>query len=209
MAGMMMAGATGPQKRKSEEIMGESSSILNQPVDPNAPPEGFYTSFTENEHSFADPQIGGVAVALGHGSILFEVAKKELHSTTALKQPDRRDPKRISLVFYQHKNLNFINHGFDEWDRRLAAKKQGKPDTVATQRAAVAKQKFEIKFPLVRALPMADEWLHVPTKRALTQGTQVVIYEMTKLECKTVDSKQAPTLDEKKGENSSSSQDSF
>lgn len=91
-----------------------------------AVPEGYYTQWSENEAAFADGQIGGVAVALGHGSIIFEVAKKELHATTALKRPDRRDPKRISLVFYQHKNLSFVNHGYDEWDRRLAAKKQGK-----------------------------------------------------------------------------------
>ena len=53
------------------------------------------------------------------------MAKKELHSTTALKTPDRRDPKRISLVFYQHKNLALPDHGFNSWHRKIAAKRQG------------------------------------------------------------------------------------
>ena len=63
------------------------------------------------KEALQNPEMGGVAFSLPHESLLLEVAKHELHATTALLQPNQNSPTRIGLVYYQHANLHVGDHG--------------------------------------------------------------------------------------------------
>jgi len=126
------------QQLATQSVLSTTESNQNMDkvlLEDTTPLEIFY----DNAESFRNSEIGGVALALTHGSILFEVAKRELHATTALKNPNRSEPTRISLVFYQHRNLNSANHGRRQFEQRSADRRQAQCMAADTA-AALANQ---------------------------------------------------------------------